>query len=67
MTVGPTVMPMRRGVDAVLRERGLEDAAALLDERAVGLLAAAPLQERGRRQLPVAVAPGASSPRSITI
>ena len=43
------------GVDAVVRERGLEDAAALLDEAAVGLLAAPPLQHVGRRQLPRAL------------
>ena len=50
-------------LDAVVRERGLEDAAALVDEAAVGFLAAPPLQHVGGGQLPRSpTRPGASSP-----
>ena len=52
---GPDGRADQARLDAVVGERGLEDAAALLDEAAVGLLAAPPLQEVGRRQLPRAV------------
>ena len=41
------------GFHAVVRERGLEDAAGLVDEPVVGLLVAATLQEVRGRELPV--------------
>ena len=55
------------GLDTVVREGGLEDATALVDETPVDLLAAPPLQQVGGRQLPRAVLRGApSSPSSMT-
>ena len=48
-------------VDAVVRERGLEDAAALVDEAAVGLLAAPPLEQRWRAA--ASTVPGAARRR----